>query len=226
MSKRKRILLIRHGETDWNRTERIQGMEDIPLNALGKVQAALVAREIAATLTGEAELVSSDLVRTRETAKPIIEATGLDARYDARLRERHFGVLQGKTYTEWREIDAEGARRHAEGDQDYGPEGGETAREFFTRCVNVVTDLAIACDAPSLIVVTHGGVVSSIYRHSQGVGAMSARTWSVPNASISEWRFDGERFFNERIGDDSFLRGLEQQNVFDRLLRDVVGQGR
>ncbi len=205
MSKQKRILLVRHGETEWNRIERIQGMEDIPLNTLGLAQAEAVGIELGKIVRGDAELVSSDLVRTRETAKPIIEATGLHARYDARLRERHFGILQGKTYTEWREMDAEGARRHAEGDQDYGPEGGETAREFYLRCVNVVTDLAIACDESTLILVTHGGVVSSIYRHSQGIGAMGSRTWSVPNASISEWRFDGERFFNERIGDDSFL---------------------
>jgi 2,3-bisphosphoglycerate-dependent phosphoglycerate mutase len=206
MAKQKRILLVRHGETEWNRIERIQGMEDIPLNAMGLAQADAVARELAKIVRGDAELVSSDLVRTRETTKPIVEATGLNVRYDARLRERHFGVLQGKTYSEWREMDAEGARRHAEGDQDYGPEGGETAREFFLRCVNAVTDLAIACDEPTLLIVTHGGVVSSMYRHSQGIGAVSARTWSVPNASISEWRFDGERFFNERIGDDSFLQ--------------------
>jgi 2,3-bisphosphoglycerate-dependent phosphoglycerate mutase len=206
MAKQKRILLVRHGETEWNRIERIQGMEDIPLNAMGLAQAEAVANELAKIVRGDAELVSSDLVRTRETAKPIVESTGLHARYDARLRERHFGILQGKTYTEWREMDAEGARRHAEGDQDYGPEGGETAREFFLRCVNAVTDLAIACDEPTLLIVTHGGVVSSMYRHSQGIGAMGSRTWSVPNCSISEWRFDGERFFNERIGDDSFLQ--------------------
>jgi 2,3-bisphosphoglycerate-dependent phosphoglycerate mutase len=205
MHNQKRILLIRHGETEWNRIERIQGMEDIPLNATGLAQAEAVGIELGKIVRGDAELVSSDLVRTRETAKPIIEATGLHARYDARLRERHFGVLQGKTYTEWRDTDAEGARRHAEGDQDYGPEGGETAREFYLRCVNAVTDLAIACDESTLILVTHGGVVSSMYRHSQGIGALGSRTWSVPNASISEWRFDGTNFYCDRIGDDSFL---------------------
>jgi 2,3-bisphosphoglycerate-dependent phosphoglycerate mutase len=205
MLKHKRILLVRHGETDWNRTERIQGMEDIPLNALGLAQASAAAGELARIVSGDAELVSSDLVRTRETTKPIIEATGLQARYDARLRERHFGVWQGKTYSEWRLLDAVGAARHAAGDFDYGPDGGETAREFYERCVNAITDLAIACDEKTLLVVTHGGVVSSLYRHSQGLGPQSARDWSVPNASISEWRFDGEHFYNERIGDDSFI---------------------
>jgi 2,3-bisphosphoglycerate-dependent phosphoglycerate mutase len=203
--KTKRILLIRHGETDWNRTERIQGMEDIPLNALGLVQAEAVAIELGKIVVGDAKMVSSDLVRTRETAKPIVEATGLDARFDARLRERNFGIWQGKTYGEWRELDAVGAARHAAGDLDYGPEGGETAQAFFDRSVNAVTDLVIACDEKTLVIVTHGGVVSSLYRHSQGLGVQSARDWSVPNASISEWRFDGVSFYNERIGDDSFI---------------------
>jgi 2,3-bisphosphoglycerate-dependent phosphoglycerate mutase len=214
MAKHKRILLIRHGETDWNRTERIQGMEDIPLNALGLAQAEAVAIELGKIVVGDAEMVSSDLVRTRETAKPIIVATGLHARLDARLRERHFGVWQGKTYGEWRELDAVGAERHAAGDLDYGPEGGETAQQFFDRSVNAVTDLAIACDEQTLLIVTHGGVVSSLYRHSQGLGPQSARDWSVPNASISEWRFDGANFYNERIGDDLFI-----SNALDEIYR-------
>ncbi len=205
MKKQKRIILVRHGETDWNREERIQGMLDIPLNALGFAQAEQVGIALGQIIKGDAELVSSDLVRTRETATPIIAATGLQPRFDARLRERHFGVWQGKTYQQWREEDAEGARRHAAGEADYGPEGGETARQFLERCVSTVTDLAIACDEQTLVIVTHGGVVSSMVRHSQGLESHSARTWSVPNASISEWRFDGESFFMERVGDVSHL---------------------
>lgn len=205
MKHHKRILLVRHGETDWNREERIQGMMDIPLNALGLAQAEQVGVALAMQVTSDAEMVVSDLVRTRETAKPIVNATGIDPRFDARLRERHFGVWQGKTYQEWRELDAEGARRHASGEADYGPEGGETARQFLNRCVNTVTDLSIACDEPALVLVTHGGVVSSMVRHSQGLESNSARTWSVPNASISEWRFDGEMFYMERVGDVTHL---------------------
>jgi 2,3-bisphosphoglycerate-dependent phosphoglycerate mutase len=226
MAKSKRVLLVRHGETEWNRIERIQGMEDIPLNALGLSQADAVAVELGKAIQGNAELVSSDLVRTRETTKPIIEATGLQARYDARLRERHFGVWQGKTYAEWRELDAIGAARHAAGDEHYGPEGGETARAFYERCVNAVTDLAIACDEKTIVMVTHGGVVSSMYRHSQGLSVQSARDWSVPNASISEWRFDGERFFCERIGDDSHARAQDERRMTNDGKHDSVGQGR
>ena len=73
--KTKQLILVRHGETAWNAEGRIQGMLDVPLNALGLQQAKCVADELA-RIVDVAEMVSSDLVRTRETATPIANATG------------------------------------------------------------------------------------------------------------------------------------------------------
>ena len=206
--KSKRLILVRHGETAWNAEGRIQGMLDVPLNELGLAQAKVVADELARSID-VASIVCSDLVRTRETAKPLVDATGFAITFDARLRERHFGVLQGITYEEWRTRDAEGMARYNAGEADYGPEGGETARGFLDRCVNAITDLVIASNEKTLILVTHGGVVSSMYRHSQGLEFHSQRTWSVPNASISEWRVEYEDrepvFYCDRIGDAAHL---------------------
>jgi probable phosphoglycerate mutase len=214
--KARRLILVRHGETAWNAEGRIQGMLDVPLNALGLEQSKRVAEELARTVDS-AEMVSSDLVRTRETAKPITLATGFNPRFDARIRERHFGVWQGMTYEEWRIKDAEGMARYNAGEADYGPQGGETAREFLERCVNAVSDLVIACNEKTLILVTHGGVVSSMVRHSQGLGFHSARTWSVPNASISEWRVqfqDGAPvFYCDRVGDATHLEAAALDEV-------------
>ena len=204
----KKLILVRHGETDWNAEGRIQGMLDVPLNALGVQQAELAAAELA-RMFDVAELVSSDLVRTRETTKPINEATGFEPRFDARIRERHFGVWQGKTYEEWRVQDAVGMARYNAGDPDYGPDGGETASQFLKRCVDAVTDLVLGSEEKTLILVTHGGVVSSMVRHAQGLNPQSARTWSVPNASISVWRVEyvneAPVFYVDRIGDVSHL---------------------
>lgn len=208
VNKTRRLLLVRHGETEWNATGRIQGMLDVPLNALGQAQAKCVGAEVA-RLIDVAQVIASDLVRTRETAKPLIAATGFDVSFDARIRERNFGVLQGKTYAEWRAADAEGVARYNAGDPDYGPEGGETARAFLDRCVTAVSDMVTACNEKTLVLVTHGGVVSSMYRYSQGLAFHSQRTWSVPNASISEWRVeyrdDAPVFYCDRIGDDAFM---------------------
>ena len=206
--KTRQLLLVRHGETDWNAKGRIQGMLDVPLNALGVQQAELVAAELARTIDS-AELVSSDLARTRETTKPIFEATGFEPRFDPRIRERHFGVWQGKTYEEWRVLDAVGMARYNAGDPEYGPEGGETATQFLARCVSAVSDIVTVSKVKTLILVTHGGVVSSMVRHAQGLNPQSARTWSVPNASISEWRVDYVNdepvFYVDRIGDIDHL---------------------
>ena len=208
----KKLILVRHGETDWNAEGRIQGMLDVPLNALGMQQAALAAAELARSID-MADMVSSDLVRTRETATPIADASGFEPRFDARIRERHFGVWQGKTYEEWRVQDAVGMARYNAGDPDYGPEGGETASQFLKRCVDAVTDLVLGSKEKTLILVTHGGVVSSMVRHAQGLNPQSARTWSVPNASISEWRVeyvnDEPVFYVHRIGDVAHLEHAE-----------------
>ena len=208
----KKLILVRHGETDWNAEGRIQGMLDVPLNALGMQQAALTAAELARSID-MADMVSSDLVRTRETTTPIAEATGFEPRFDARIRERNFGVWQGKTYEEWRVLDAVGIARYNAGDPDYGPEGGETASQFLKRCVEAVTDLVLGSLEKTLILVTHGGVVSSMVRHAQGLNPQSARTWSVPNASISEWRVeyvdDDPVFYVDRIGDVAHLEYAE-----------------
>lgn len=206
--KTQRLLLVRHGETAWNAEGRIQGMLDVPLNELGFQQARVVADELARAID-LASIVCSDLVRTRETAKPLVDATGFPISFDARLRERHFGVLEGITYDEWRTRDAEGMARYYAGEADYGPEGGETARGFLDRCVNAIADLVTTCNEKTLILVTHGGVVSSMYRHSQGLEFHSQRTWSVPNASISEWRVEFKHqqpvFFCDRVGDAAHL---------------------
>ena len=206
--KTNRLILIRHGETAWNAEGRIQGMLDVPLNALGLQQAQRVGDELA-RIVDVAEMVSSDLVRTRETATPITDATGFEPRFDARLRERHFGIYQGITYEEWRIKDAEGIARFHAGEPDYGPEGGETAQQFLDRCVSVVTDLVMVSRERTLLLITHGGVVSSMVRHSNGLNPQSVRTWSVPNASISEWRVewanDAPIFYCDRVGDSAHL---------------------
>src|SRR5664280_2119664 len=93
-----RIIAIRHGETAWNVDTRIQGQLDIGLNETGRQQA----RRVAQALTGEPiqAIYSSDLSRAWDTARSIADATGQTLQAHAGLRERGFGVFQGKTYAE------------------------------------------------------------------------------------------------------------------------------
>ena len=93
-----RIVAVRHGETAWNVDTRIQGKLDIPLNAKGRWQADQVAKALA----GEpiTTIYSSDLLRAWDTALSIALASGLKVQTDERLRERGFGVFEGKTFQE------------------------------------------------------------------------------------------------------------------------------
>ena len=92
-----KLLLVRHGETDWNRHGRWQGGSDTQLNDLGREQARALAEE----LDGEIDvLYSSDLARARETAEIVAAKLGLEVRLDPRLRERGFGSWEGLTTIE------------------------------------------------------------------------------------------------------------------------------
>ena len=89
------LTLVRHGETEWNAAGRIQGHLDIPLSVIGFAQSAAIGQR----LGGEAfdAILSSDLERALQTARPIVRHPGQTILRDARLRERHLGVLQGLT---------------------------------------------------------------------------------------------------------------------------------
>jgi len=106
-----RIVLIRHGETDWNTETRIQGHTDIPLNRRGRWQA----QRLGAALADEglAAVYASDLQRAHATAQAVAQASGLEVVVHSGLRERAFGVFEGLTFSEiedrWTEWAAAGA---------------------------------------------------------------------------------------------------------------------
>ena len=93
------LILIRHGETDWNRELRFQGQVDVPLNATGHEQARRLAERLGAERLAVDHLVCSDLIRTRQTAQPVLGALlpqlHIDNVVDASLREQSFGLVDG-----------------------------------------------------------------------------------------------------------------------------------
>ena len=178
-----RIIAIRHGETDWNATNRIQGQLDIGLNDVGRWQA----RRLAAALTDEAldALYASDLMRARDTAQALAERTGLEVRTDEGLRERGFGVFEGLTFAEIDLRYPEPAHRWRQRDASFGPEGGETLALFYERAVGAVTSLAARHRGQHIAVVAHGGVLDALYRAATRLALDAPRTWQVGNASIN-----------------------------------------
>ena len=131
------LLLVRHGETDWNREGRWQGLSDTSLNDLGREQA----RVLAGTLDGTVDAVySSDLNRARETAEILAEELDLEVRLDPRLRERGFGSWEGLTTPEIEERFGEAHRLWRAGNGP-GAEDAEPFEAFSARIEDFLTDV-------------------------------------------------------------------------------------
>jgi probable phosphoglycerate mutase len=179
-----RIIAVRHGETAWNVDARIQGQLDIHLNDTGRWQA----RRVGAALASEqlAAVYSSDLGRAHETARAIAEATGVAVVAHTGLRERRFGMFEGKTFDEIHQAWPEHAQNWRKRIPEWEPpEGGESLLHLRERVTRTVSDLAARHCGEQIAVVAHGGVLDALYRVATGQEVNSPRTWQMPNASIN-----------------------------------------
>jgi probable phosphoglycerate mutase len=178
-----RLVLVRHGETAWNRETRIQGHTDIPLSDHGRWQAQQVGKALRDE--GLHAVYSSDLQRAADTARAVADASGLPLVLDEALRERHFGAFEGLTHDEIMSRHPEEGRRWRGRDPSYGPQGGETLTVFYDRVIGAAVKLASKHPGQTIALVAHGGVLDCFYRAATHVGLQAPRTWQITNASIN-----------------------------------------
>lgn len=188
-----RILAIRHGETAWNVDTRIQGHLDIPLNDTGRWQAQRLARSLAARDAIHA-VYSSDLQRAHETAQAIAIATGTPLRTHTGLRERGFGLFEGRTYAEIEQTwptESEHWRRRTPDWQP--PQGGESLIEVRARILQTLQELAAPHAGQQIVLVAHGGVMDQLYRLATGQDLQAPRTWQLGNTAVNRllWTPEG-----------------------------------
>ena len=197
------FLLLRHGETLWNRDGRLQGWQDSPLSEAGRAQAGA----LAARLAGERvdAIVASDLGRTRETAAPIAARLGLVLRLDAGLRERCYGEFEGMTWAEIERARPQDYHRLAARDPEYVVPGGESGVQFRDRIVAALEHLARVHAGATVAVVTHGGVLGIVYRYAKDIALEMPRMFSVPNAAVNRVRIGGRRWAIEAWADTGHL---------------------
>ena len=183
------FILIRHGETDWNREARMQGHADIALNDLGIAQAEQVATALQAERLHA--MYSSDLCRAQDTAAQICaQQTGLQLQLSPALRERHYGIFQGRTLAEVEAEDPAAAARWRQRDANFAPEGGESLPEFAGRIQAWLAQAASAHSGQQICVVTHGGVLDVVWRMAHGLALDTPRAWALPNTGINRLRFN------------------------------------
>jgi broad specificity phosphatase PhoE len=158
-----RILLARHGETDWNRIGRWQGHADLPLNDAGRGQAVELAERLAGD--GIAAIYTSDLMRASQTARVVADRLGLAVIEDAGLREIDVGSWSGFTRAEVERRFPEGYARWLDGEIGHD---GETREELTERVVGAVERIAAAHPDDTILVVTHGGAIRALRRYADG----------------------------------------------------------
>ena len=154
--------LVRHGETDWNKTGRTQGHEDVPLNATGRRQAELLAKGLNGIEF--AGIYSSDLARTLESARLIAAGRETAIATDPDLREFAYGTWEGLTMAE---IEARHpgalAERIDAGNQDFAAPGGENTAQVLARVRRFCVRVAMRHGSPdNVLVVAHGGSIRAL----------------------------------------------------------------
>lgn len=178
-----RLCLIRHGETDWNAEKRIQGQIDIPLNAVGAAQARAAARGVAEHPIRA--IYSSDLGRAHETARAAARALDLQVTLDPALRERHYGMFQGLTYSEASERFPSEFARFSTRDGDYDFGHGESLRTLGLRVRQFMDEIVMKHVGHTVLLVTHGGVLDIAYRMATGKQMSEPRDFVIPNAALN-----------------------------------------
>jgi len=177
------IVLVRHGETDWNRESRFQGHADTPLNEDGRSQA----QELAKLLVAEpvTALYTSPLRRASETAEILAATLDVEARALEALREIDVGAWEGLTIDEVRE-------RYPERlDEDWrsGWEDGETYDELERRVVPALVELGSRHDGGHVVGVTHAGPIRAAIAASMGLAYDDARPLIGPLENCALFRF-------------------------------------
>lgn len=201
------LTFIRHGETDFNRELRFQGQVDVPLNALGRAQAARLAERLRHAPKPDA-LISSDLLRVRQTAAPLAAAWGLEPTLEAGFREQGFGIFEGLDAPTIRARHPELWRGWIEHRGDFALPGGESLVQLHARVMAAVARWAERHVGARLVVFTHGGVLDMLWRQARGLPIAGLRQCDIPNTGINVLRWAEGRLDIERWADAAHLQGL------------------
>ena len=177
------LIIIRHGETFWNRERRIQGHLDSALTPKGFAQAHACAARLAPEKIDA--VVTSDLYRAQHTAKILTTGRALSMTSEATLRERSFGTGEGMTYAE---MDSKYPQIFAQTslvDAEFTLPEGETRADFHARVKTSIEKLVAAHTGKCLLIVTHGGVLGVIYRWLNKMPIASAQRVAIPNVAYN-----------------------------------------
>ncbi|KAI3437382.1 uncharacterized protein J3R85_005363, partial [Psidium guajava] len=203
------IVVVRHGQTDWNVVDRIQGHSDVQLNEVGRQQTSAVANRL--SKEGEITAIySSDLKRAIKTAEAIATACGVvEVIKDPDLREQNTGKLQGLCENEASDVYPHIYKDFHSSRWDLEIPGGETKEQVYQRCTTCLQNIGLKHKGQRVIVVTHGTVLRSIYRRAFPKDGLAPK---VENGSVSILHlFDKDDWVVKSWSDHSHLNQTEEK---------------
>ncbi|NBR12795.1 MAG: histidine phosphatase family protein [Alphaproteobacteria bacterium] len=181
------MLFVRHGETDWNVEGRLQGQKDIPLNALGRIQAEDVGRRLTKLLDDplRSQWIVSPLGRTRETAEIARRAIGLDPKAyqtEDQLKEITFGAWEGFTWAELRKSEPLAEAERMKNKWGYVPPQGESY-EMLTNRIGLWLETVKS----EIVAVSHGGVARALMVLAAGLSPDDAPRHEIHQGRVLEF---------------------------------------
>ncbi len=206
-----KIFLVRHGETEWNRIGRFQGISDIPLNKKGKAQA----QALAQALKDEPidVVYSSPLIRAKETAKTIrhFHPSSFYFEEDG-FKEMDLGDFEGMEAPDWAKQYPEFRKRWQESPSSINLPGGESLKEVQIRAVRTFECILHNHDSgTTLLICSHNFVIHAILCHALGISLDNFRDIKQDTAALNLIHNHEERLVVEKVNEVSHLRLLNQQ---------------
>jgi len=199
------LILVRHGETEWNVQRRYQGQFNVPLSSVGRQQAERIAQRLASQKIDA--IYASDLERAWETAATIAAKHGLAVASEPRLRELKFGVLEGLTFDEAQIQYPEMITAWLK-DFNQPPQGGESVDLLNARIISLLHELQQKHNEQTLLLVGHGGSLSEILRVVLDLSREKRWYFEMENAGLSEVSIAEGYVSLKRLNDTGHLAAL------------------
>lgn len=203
-----RLLLTRHGQTDWNIARRYQGQSDTPLNEKGIRQATELAKRLSTETIHT--IYSSDLSRAMNTAKAIAAFHSLHVRPDSRLRELSFGDWEGMTYEEMSAHSPELFDAWMKDALTVSTPNGETHQQLAERVQAAFNDIKAKHKDETILIVGHSGSMQTLLSLTLGVDLSRYWQFRISQASLSEMTVYEDSVVLNLFNDISHLAGRSE----------------
>ncbi|MFL2938827.1 MAG: histidine phosphatase family protein [Opitutales bacterium] len=207
MSESTKVILIRHGETEWNLSGRWQGHADSPLSPRGVSQAVALGERMSTDSLNH--FYTSDLERAQHTSRLVGEPSGWVAKPMESLRERDLGVLEGLTTDEMLQKHPSEYQSFRNDGPDYQVPGGESFRQFCDRCSQALEEVSARHPGERIGLVTHGGFLGAIFRYVLKIPLDAERNYVLLNCSINRLEKTDKGWNLVSWGDIAHLDGLD-----------------